>query len=66
MTLTTEELFQYFLIFLVVLWPLWVLAFVFLRALVLKIGSLFRGKKIEPIGVFVIRPPTDVEKATAR
>jgi len=66
MTLTTEELFQYFLIFLVVLWPLWVLAFVFLRALVLKIGSLFRGKKIERIEVSVIRAPTDVEKATAR
>ena len=65
MTLTTEELFQYFLIFLVVLWPLWVLAFVFLRALVLKIGSLFRGKKIERIEVSAIRAPTDVEKATA-
>jgi hypothetical protein len=43
--LTTEALLQYLLIFLVVLWPVWVLAFVFLRLLVLKIGSLFRGGK---------------------
>lgn len=61
MTFTTEELFQYFLIFLVVFWPVWVLAFVFLRALVLKIRSLFRDK-IERPRVPVIGPPKQVEK----
>lgn len=45
MVLTTKELFEYLLIFLVVLWPVWVLAFVFLRLFVLKIGSLVTPRK---------------------
>jgi hypothetical protein len=65
--LTTKEILQYILIFLVVLWPVWVLAFVFLRLLVLKIGSLFKGRKEEdrierPAVPSVIVPPKPVEK----
>jgi hypothetical protein len=68
MVLTTKEIFQYVLIFLVVLWPVWVLAFVFLRLLVLKIGSLFKGRRADRIArpaiPAVIGLPKPVEKLT--
>lgn len=65
MTLSTEELIQYFLIFLVVLWPVWVLSFVFLRAIALKTGSLFRSKKIAlPALPAAVVHPRPVEKPT--
>ncbi len=42
MILTTKDLFQYFWVFLVLLWPVWVFGFVFLRWLLQKTG-LFSG-----------------------
>jgi len=51
------------MIFLVVLWPVWVLSFVFLRALVLKIGSILKGRKVERLAVpRIIQPVMPVEK----
>lgn len=45
--MTTKDLFQYSLIFIIVLWPVWVLALVFIRLFVIKIASIVRGLKTE-------------------
>ncbi len=47
MMMTTKDLFQYIFIFLVVLWPVWVLGLVFLRWLLRTAGSFLRKPKIE-------------------
>lgn len=47
MILTTKDLFQYFLIFLVLLWPVWVLGLVFLRWILRKTGRLLGSVKTE-------------------
>ena len=61
--MTKTDIFQYSMIFLVVLWPVWVLSFVFLRALVLNIGSILKGRKVERLAVpRIIQPVMPVEK----
>ncbi len=58
-----KDIFHYLLIFLVILWPVWVLAFFFLRLLVLKIGSLFKKRESgQPTVPIAIEPSHPVEK----
>lgn len=51
MMITTRDLLQYLFIFLVVLWPVWVLGLVFLRWLLRTAGSflgIFKTEKLAP------------------
>lgn len=51
MMITTKDLFQYLLIFIVVLWPVWVLGLVFLRWLLRTAGSflgIFKTAELAP------------------
>lgn len=43
MTVAAKDLFQYFLIVIILLWPVLVLGFVFLRWLYLKVGPFLGG-----------------------
>lgn len=45
--MTTKTFFEYLFISLILLWPIWALAFVFLRWLLKKSQSLFRSLKSE-------------------
>ncbi|MCG3116712.1 MAG: hypothetical protein LLH30_13615 [Candidatus Manganitrophus sp. SA1] len=50
MMITTKDLLQYLFIFLVLLWPVWVLGLVFLRWLLQTAGSflIFKTEKLAP------------------
>lgn len=59
MMITTKDLFQYLLIFLVVLWPVWVLGLVFLRWLLQTAGSflgIFKPEKLAPPEKGLLKP----------
>jgi len=63
MVVTAKDIFQYGLIFLFIFWPVWALAFFFLRWLVLKIGLPFRNRQKAYPAVFPnIGPPIPNEK----
>ena len=55
MMITTKDLFQYLLVVLILLWPIWVLGLVFLRGVYLKVGSFLGSPKRE-------RPAASQEK----
>lgn len=52
MMMTTKNLFQYFLIGLILLWPVWVIGFVFLRWVFLKARSFLGSSKAETAATF--------------
>lgn len=62
MTLTKTDLLQYALIFLVALWPLWLLVFALTREVALKVISLMRTRKTERPGSLIILPAKPADK----
>ncbi|MBI3804699.1 MAG: hypothetical protein HY282_13160 [Nitrospirae bacterium] len=66
MIMPTKELFQYFLILLFLLWPVWILLFLSVRYLYQKIGTMLGGAKPKTPAVIKIEEPSDrVEKVVA-
>lgn len=52
MMMTTKNLFQYFLIGLILLWPVWAIGFVFLRWVFLKARSFLGSSEAETAATF--------------
>jgi hypothetical protein len=60
---TKKDLLQYALIFLVALWPLWLLVFALTREVISKIISLVRGRKTaRPVGPIIALPSEPADK----
>lgn len=60
--MTTKAFFEYLIISLVLLWPIWALAFVFLRWLLKKSQSLFRSLKSEKPALSQRKGPTETDR----